>query len=125
MARLTGEKRWPLGDPWEGTCHADPGNLREPGEAFARTACNLGYARGACSSYPVTGTIDARRYTLSADTTDRLTILYSEELDHQPAGHGTLDFVIADDAAKHPDPLIVRQCWAYAQSYLRRKSDGR
>jgi hypothetical protein len=121
VARIGKENRWPLGDPWRGLCHADPARIWEPSEAIARSFCNLGYARGACSYFPETGQADARRYTVSADDGERLTILYAEELDHQPAGDGSVQFLIADQSIGHSNRLVAQQAWAYAQSYLRRK----
>jgi hypothetical protein len=51
-----------------------------------------------------------------------LTILYCEELDHQPAGHGSVECDSSGHHVDHANRIVAQQAWAYAQSYLRRKS---
>src|SRR5262249_9621337 len=64
----------PLGGLWSGDCRAAHCGQSQPDEATVRSLCNLGYARGTCSRFPVEDGPDAVRFTISADDGDCLSL---------------------------------------------------
>ena len=126
----------PLGDWWQGACHAAAGEPAEP-PAGGDVCCNLGYARGQCARFPEGAGADAVRFTIaghdSAPEGDQdgarqgatVRIYYVAERDHRPFAHGALQYSVAASALAGPpaSPLLARQAEAYAESYLRRKRE--
>lgn len=113
----------PLGDSWAGLCHAVPDHPSPPEDASLRTLCNIGYARGACSRFPVEDGPDAVRFTIARDTGASVGIAYVLERDHHPHTHGRLEYLTATGAfVDVPADLLARQALAYAASYRRRKT---
>jgi hypothetical protein len=112
----------PLGDPYEGVCHAVPGEEWVPGEIAVRDFCNMGYARGKCTRFPMNGSPDAVRFTAVHAAGGALEIRYAIEREHAPAGHGVLRYSVSSQTIEQcEDPLLRRQAESYAASYLRRK----
>ena len=117
----------PLGDWWKGVCHAVPGAPEEAGETGCDTACNLGYARGACGRFPESPGPDAVRFTISSHESGVIGIYYAVERDHHPFAQGRLEYSLAANAWVTPPEtaLLARQAEAYVESYLRRKKESR
>lgn len=115
--------RLPLGDPYRGLCHADPGDPQPPGDGLLEECCNLGYARHACARFPAGEGADAVRFSLTADQDNIITIYFALERGHQPDRHGRLEYDGGARAFRPPpaDPLLRRQAEAYVESYLRRR----
>jgi hypothetical protein len=131
-----GSPTLPLGDWWQGACHAAAGEPVEP-PAGGDVCCNLGYARGHCARFPEGAGADAVRFTIAAPESApeggpertqgaTVSIYYVAERDHRPFAHGALQYSVAEAAlAGLPDsPLLARQAEAYAESYLRRKRES-
>jgi hypothetical protein len=116
--------RLPLGDPFGGTCHVGPTDIVEPPEAQQREVCNCGYARGRCDRFPVGIAADAVRFSVTADSPGRLSVVYVVEKDHAPAEFGTLEYIVKD-ARLGGSPIgdvLAHQARAFLESYLRRRS---
>ena len=115
----------PLGDWWQGACHA---TAEEPVEApgGGDVCCNLGYARGQCARFPESSGADAFRFTIAGHENALVRIYYVAERDHRPFDHGALEYSVAASALAAPpaSPLLARQAEAYVQSYLRRKKEA-
>src|ERR1035441_8918052 len=86
-----GSAMLPLGDWWKGVCHAVPGAPEEAGGTGRDTACNLGYARGACARFPEGPGPDAVRFTISRHESGVIGIYYAVERDHHPFAQGRTD----------------------------------
>lgn len=113
----------PLGDAWAGLCRAIPSDPAVCNDTDLRPLCNLGYARGACSRFPVSEGPDAVRFTISRDAGSSLGIYYVVERDHHPFAHGPLEYSTASGAVSGaPGELLARQAVAYVESYRRRKT---
>ena len=56
---------FPLGEMWDGVCHAAPGADFRPDESALRNLCNFGYARGQCGRVPAAGP-DAARFSVQS-----------------------------------------------------------
>lgn len=115
----------PLGDLWAGMCEARPDESCRPEETAVRPLCNLGYARGQCSRFPLADPgPDAVRFTICRDEERSLQLYYVLERDHHPFAHGALEY--SRDTARFTQApeaaLLGRQAEAYVASYLRRKS---
>ena len=78
--------RAPLGVVHDGRC--------KHGGVAGGDACNFGYARGRCISFPDSGAIDAVRFT-----TWQGSIMYVLEKDYLPVSHGT-DFGALTEAVR-------------------------
>jgi hypothetical protein len=116
----------PLGDAWDGACHANPGHPWQPDPGIARPLCNLGYARGRCDRFPCDAGPDAARFTISADTGAFLRLYYVLERDHHPFAHGPLEYAL-DTGCFSRSPAtqsLDLQARAYIASYLRRKVEA-
>ena len=114
----------PLGDFWDGTCHArTSANLWQPVEDTALPLCNIGYARGACARFPQGDGPDAVRFVILGDDGSSIRLHYAIERDHYPYAHGALEFSrdtgVFSDAPTNE--LFAHQAQAYVKSYLRRK----
>ena len=116
--------RLPLGDPYSGVCRADPKSEWRPDEATLRISCNVGYA-SSCPRFPQGPGADAIRFSVIGDEGGALRIFYVAERDHTALEHGTLEFSIGEGKfrGEHSNHLLTEQAQAYAESYLRRKSD--
>jgi hypothetical protein len=110
----------PLGDWWQGACHA--GGQSEIDLAH----CNMGYARGQCPRFPQDQGADAVRFTISRHEAVVLRIYYVAERDHHPFEQGPLEYSLTAHALVDPpaQATLARQAEAYAQSYLRRKKES-
>ena len=117
--------RYPLGDLFSGTCHASPSNLTEGHhDDHQEEWCNFGYARGRCDRFPGGSAPDAVRFSVTAETPNRLSVIYVVEKDHAPAEFGTLEYAV-DDARLNGaaiSPVLVQQARAFLESYLRRRA---
>jgi hypothetical protein len=122
-----GSAMLPLGDWWKGVCHAVPGAPEEAGGTGCDTACNMGYARGACARFPEGPGPDAVRFTISSHESGVIGIYYAVERDHHPFAQGRLEYSPAANAWVTPPEtaLLARQAEAYVESYLRRKKESR
>ena len=106
-----------LGDLYGGECRA---GAWLPDARTVADRCNLGYARGFCDRFPVTGGPDAVRFSVSADDRLVIRILYSIERDHHPLSSGALEFSTATGAFAAAPEAVERLAAAYVRSYLRR-----
>src|SRR5438270_4405060 len=82
----------PLGDAYNGLCHADPGRPADPDRAALTDCCNLGYARGRCARFPMDAGPDAVRFSVVDDGEGFIRIYWVREKDHRPFDHGPLDY---------------------------------
>ena len=115
----------PLGDAWDGLCHAIPDAPVEPGESTILSFCNMGYARGCCARFPAGEGPDAVRFTIADDGPGTLRVYYVLERDHHPWSHGPLEFSRAAEYLGPPaDEAAIRLARAYVESYLRRISEA-
>jgi hypothetical protein len=116
----------PLGDAWEGVCRAVPGQPSEPDDTTLLTLCNLGYARGCCGRFPEDDGPDAVRFTIAGDDAAGLHLYYVLERNHHPLAHGPLELSPAGAVLDQPSASETarRLAHAYAESYLRRKSEA-
>lgn len=114
--------RLPLGGGWQGQCCAPGQDDCEPTREELREFCNMGYAR-ACPRLPKERTADAVRFSVTRDVGAQLLLCFVCELDHRPAGHGTLEYDRSLNrwAGTHPDPQIQRMAECYLETYLSRK----
>lgn len=74
--------RAPLGQLFEGECHAHAERRAVDG-----LPCNIGYARGVCPQFPPDAPHDAVRFHRLVDGS----ILYVFERDHTPTEHGEIN----------------------------------
>ena len=120
----------PLGDWWQGVCHAVPGaptaEAGADGDSWRDTGCNMGYARGRCARFPEGEGPDAVRIPISSHESARIRIYYVVERDHHPFAHGRLEYSLAAAAFTTPPETatLARQAQAYVESYLRRKEES-
>ena len=116
--------RFPLGDAFSGTCHARPIEIIEPPDELQRELCNCGYARGRCDRFPGGNAADAVRFSITDDTSTRVSLVYVVEKDHTPAEHGALEYAVADARLKGPvlSEILAEQARAFLDSYLRRRA---
>ena len=111
-----------LGDLYAGICRADSGLAWQPDTQTVADRCNLGYARGHCSHFPLAGGPDAVRFSVSKHEQAAIRILYSLERDHHPMANGALEYCPAAGAflGTMPGEPVGRLAGAYVRSYLRR-----
>ena len=116
----------PLGDAWDGVCHANGEAPWEPDEQTLQSCCNLGYARGCCARFPAADGPDAARFTIAADSGESLRVYYVLERNHHPWSHGPLEFSRSGESAEahSADEATVNLARAYVTSYLRRISEA-
>ena len=122
------ERRWlahpqvPLGDPYDGECHARQDGYR-PGDEELRNLCNLGYVRKTCPRFPQDAGPDAVRFSVSRDEQQRIVIRYVQERDHRPWEHGWLEYHVREQkfVQPHANRIVNRLAEAYAEAYLRRR----
>jgi hypothetical protein len=111
-----GSPMLPLGDRWEGLCHAAPGPPL-PCDAALLTLCNMGYARGQCPRFPSGDGPDAVRFTVKGSSNGAVSLYHVVERDHHPYAHGPLTY---SPTAEPAGETLLRQARAYAECYLRR-----
>jgi hypothetical protein len=115
--------RLPLGGGWRGQCCAPGNEGTEPTTEELREFCNLGYAR-ACARLPKERTADAVRFAVSRDAGTQLLVQFVTEFNHQPAGHGILEYdsSLGRWVGTHSDPCIQRMAECYLEAYLSRRN---
>ena len=116
--------RFPLGDPFGGSCHAVPADIIEPPEARQRELCNCGYPRGRCDRFPGDSLADAVRFSVTDDTPGTVSMVYVIETNHAPIEYGTLLYEI-DGARLDGTGLsdtLMQQARAFLESYLLRRA---
>lgn len=116
----------PLGDLWAGHCLAAPEHPRPVRERGHRPLCNLGYARLECGNFPPGEVPDAARFAIRAERPGIVEVDYVLERDHLPFAHGRIEYSCAGGTVTGiaPDGTLARQVRAYAESYLRRKTEA-
>jgi len=124
VARLQ-DRRWtrlPLGDTYEGVCHASSRGAPSSGPALSRDLCNLGYARGHCSRFPLDAPADAVRFSIYHEDTTSISIQFILEKEYFPLEHGLLKFAPgAGFFQANCSDLLLKQAGAFVDNYLRRK----
>ncbi len=112
--------RTPLGELWTGLCCA-PGHFDEA----LSDACNSGYARGRCPSFPSDALDDAVRFHVTSENGDLIRLQYIYEREWWPAGNGVLEYsrsLHAIAPAAESD-LLRRQAAAFAASWIRKTEE--
>ncbi len=125
------EKAWPLpprlplGDPYTGLCCVDPLREWRPDDVTLRELCNRGYPRKRCPRFPSGEGPDMVRFSVTGDRDGVLTIYYVIEKDGSPMEHGEIEYVIETRQfrANLTGGMLERQAQAYAESYVRRKTE--
>jgi hypothetical protein len=114
--------RLPLGAGWNGQCCAPGHEGIEPTTEELREFCNLGYA-SRCPYLPKERTADAVRFCVSRDAGTQLLLQFVCELDHRPAGYGTLEYDLSLNRwiIIHADPRIQKMAECYLHSYMSRR----
>jgi hypothetical protein len=107
--------RVPLGDPYWGSCQADPAAPVELPEEHQRELCNYGYARFRCPHFPEGAKEDAVRFSIVKDLGGCTELVYIVEKDHAPVDHGQLIYWVNEDRleAAHASELVARQARAF------------
>jgi hypothetical protein len=84
--------------------------------------CNLGYA-SCCPRLPKKRSSDAVRFGVVRESKERISIQFIFESDHQPAGHGYLEYdaLAKHWIAAHPEPRTQRLAESFLASYFERK----
>jgi len=114
--------RLPLGDPYNGFCHADPMREWMPDQKTLEQHCNVS-ARG-CSRFRDEAGPDAIRFSIAGDRDGVLKIFYVRERDHATLDHGVMEYAAGSGKflnGSAPGDVLRKQARAYAESYLRRK----
>jgi hypothetical protein len=106
-----------LGDLYSGRCRLGDSS---PDAQTCFDCCNMGYARGRCSRFPLNDGPDAVRFCVSKDGPEAIRILYSIERDHHPFSNGALEFRTATGAFTAAPEALSSLGAAYVRSYLRR-----
>jgi len=114
-----GRIRPPLGDLYEGECHARPKEIYRPGGTVLLEGCNLGYAAQQCRRFPAEGP-EAVRFCVREDNEGEVRIDYVMERAHLPYEHGGLvyDRGLKSWTGLQAGSLLQRQAQAYVESYL-------
>lgn len=112
----------PLRNFWSGACHAGE-TVFTPDEPLLSECCNMGYARGTCSRFPIAPGPDAVRFTIASDSGRTIVLSFAIEKNHHPHAQGALEFSREDGRfiVDYPDPMIEKQAGAYLATYMRRK----
>jgi hypothetical protein len=114
-------RRLPLGAVWRGLCEA-PGHEYSPPSDQELAWCNLGYA-ACCPHLPRERTSDAVRFGVLRDSKERISIQFVFESQHQPAGHGWLEYdpLMKSWISPHPEPRTQRLAESFLESYLEQR----
>jgi hypothetical protein len=112
--------RPPLGDAYEGECHARPARIHQPARALLLEGCNLGYASSLCSRFPAEAEAEAVRFCVCSDDGVVVAINYVLERAHLPCSHGPIayDRRLQRWQGIEAGSLMERQAGAYLESYL-------
>jgi hypothetical protein len=112
--------RPPLGDAYEGECHARLTQIYQPARALLLEGCNLGYASTLCSRFPAEAEAEAVRFCVRSDDGAVVGINYVLERAHLPCKHGpiTYDRRLKCWQGIETGSLMERQAQAYLESYL-------
>jgi hypothetical protein len=121
-----GKIRPPLGDLYEGECHARPKEIQQTGGAVLIDGCNFGYAARQCRRFPDVEGPDAVRFCVREDAAGEVRMDYVLERAHLPFEHGGLVYnralqtwTAAPSGSLAPAAsLLRRQAQAYLESYL-------
>jgi hypothetical protein len=118
--------RPPLGDAYEGECHARPEQIHQPTREVLVEGCNLGYAAQHCKRFPAGEGPEAVRFCVRADSGAAVSLDYVLERAHLPYEHGHL---VYDRGRKSwsglpAGSLLERQAQTYLESYLSWKDAG-
>ncbi len=100
--------RAPLGALYEGLCCAGAEHPRVP-ERTELQACNFGYGRACCTSFPQNAEADAVRFTPAGSD-----ILYILEKDCAPVRFGRIEDL--------SDPVTIRQAEVFQRQRWRFKA---
>ncbi|HBY64614.1 MAG TPA: hypothetical protein DEH78_32750 [Solibacterales bacterium] len=114
----------PLGGMFEGDCRLPGEAPWRPGEALLRAGCNVGYAGGACTRFPVQADADAVRFLIEDESAGGVRVAYAFEKSYAPAGHGSITVALGHPAA--PDfalTVLQAQAEAYAHCYRESKHE--
>jgi hypothetical protein len=118
--------RPPLGDAYEGECHARPAEIHQPARALLLEACNLGYASHQCRRFPQQAEAEAVRFCVRSDIAAEVKIDYVFEQAHLPGRQGTLVYGQNKSwSGVETGSLLERQAQAYLESYLAWKESGK
>jgi hypothetical protein len=107
--------RVPLGQLYEGTCHADPAGSAAPEPAMVKNYCNFGYGITSCSHFPEGAEADAVRFSLSAARE----LVWILEKDFAPVRFGRLE---------EANAIVTRQAEVFLENhdgYIGRTSGSR
>ncbi|MEX2300984.1 MAG: hypothetical protein WD733_08620 [Bryobacterales bacterium] len=112
--------RPPLGEAYEGECHARPTQIYQPARALLLEGCNLGYASSLCSRFPAEAEAEAVRFCVCSDDGAVVAINYVLERAHLPCKHGPIayDRRFQRWQGIEAGSLMERQAQAYLESYL-------
>jgi hypothetical protein len=115
-----GKIRPPLGDLYEGECHARPKEIQQAGGAMLIEGCNFGYAARQCGRFPGAEGPDAVRFCVREDAAGEVRVDYVMERAHLPFAHGGLvyDRALRTWTGAPAGSLLQRQAQAYLESYL-------
>lgn len=114
--------RLPLGAGWSGYCGAPGHEGYQPACEEIKDHCNLGYATH-CPRLPEKRDCDAVRFSVVRHSDAHIVLCFVLEFQHGPAGHGTLEYMLAIQrwTLLHPNERIQKMADCYVQSYLSRK----
>ena len=114
--------RLPLGAGWTGQCCAS-GQETAPSDYLLHDSCNLGNAC-ACPHLPRDRDWDAVRFSISATSSEQITLWYVCELAHAPIEHGKLTFHRIEERwlNPHADSRVQRLAVCYLEAYRSRQS---
>ena len=122
-----GKIRPPLGDLYEGECHARPKEIYRPGGAVLLEGCNFGYAARQCRRFPAEEGPEAVRFCVRDDSGGEVRIDYVLERAHLPYQHGGLVYNrgLNTWTGLQAGSLLQQQAQAYMESYLAWKDDDK
>ena len=111
--------RLPLGSGWTGQCTAPGHEGVTPEAETLHQNCTLGYASG-CQRLPSQRDADAVRFSVLRENESRVSVVYVFERNHEPAGHGNLEFRVQDRTCVNPheDARIQKMAECYLESWL-------
>jgi len=111
--------RLPLGSGWTGHCTAPGHEGVTPEAETLHQQCTLGYA-SSCPHLPEQRDADAVRFSVLRENESRISLVYVFERNHEPAGHGNLEFRVQDRTCMnaHADARIQKMAECYLESWL-------